>query len=397
CLVLWLWAADRALLAGLVLGMLVWVRAELLVLVLVMLGWAAVNRRPRAVVGLVIWPVVYGLAGATYHMYLPWMLHYPPALSVPMADNPFWQPQHRAASLVALAGTAVALSPAVVAVAVGRVRRWHSLERWWAVFAVGFAIALVVLPRWQIFNFDQSPRYLLPLLPVLALVIGRAVERWHETGVRDAVVLMAVAALGIVVHRGGGALTLSWAVMVVALCAAMAGSGKKRAAVGCLAMLLALGARHFGDGARIGRRTQAAALDEMVERLKEIDPDGTRPVVTNEPILAAYLSRSGAQCDRPVYYLVQADQVHELTMLTNPANGQRERVFAALAQGLYGTPIFPDALSPGRLPPRALLALTADPRLALVMPPELWRDALSVVSHSPRVTISERKKGRKRR
>ncbi|MEM6991354.1 MAG: hypothetical protein AAF721_12670 [Myxococcota bacterium] len=393
CLVMWLWAHERELLAGLVLGILVWVRAELGVFVLVMMAWAIRERRPRAVVGLALWPLAYGAAGAVYHAYVPWMLHYPPALSEPMPDNPFWQAHHRAASLAALAGTAVALTPAVAMLALARPARWHPLERWWAAFGGLFCLALVVLPRWQVFNFDQSPRYLMPLLPIVALSIGRAVATWDQVTARRAVPLLATAVLGVVVHRSGGSLLLAFSVVGVGLAAGAAGMGRPRLATFGLLVLLVMGPRHFGGGARIARQTQAAALVEMTERLAEIDPAGTRPVVTNEPILAAFLRRSGGQPTRPVYYLVQADQVHELTALTNPANGQRERIFAALSRGLYGVPILPDALSPEALPAGALIAVTPDPRLDLVMPPETWRPALSVVSRSPRVMVAERREG----
>lgn len=388
-LVLWLWSTERELTAGLVLGMLVWVRAELLVLVAVMLVWSAMQRRVRPVIGLAIFPVVYGLAGAAYHAYLPWMFHYPPALSEPMPDNPFWQPHHRAASLADLSGTAVALSPAVVLLAVSRPRSWRPLERWWGLFLLAFAGALVLLPRWQVFNFDQSPRYLLPLLPVLALAAGRATERWHALTRVDTLVLVGVALLGVAAHRTGGALTLCWAALGVSTAAALAGGQRRAGALAGLMVLLAMGPRHFGAGARIGRDTQVAHLAEMVERIEELAADGTRPIITNEPILAAYLARSGGQPDAEVHYLVQADQVHELTSLTNPANGQRERIFAALSEGMYGRPIFPDALRPDAIPSDALFVLSKDPRLALVLTPDPWDDALTAVSRGRRIVVQQ--------
>ena len=388
-LVLWLWSGQRELTAGLVLGILVWIRAELLVLVGVMLVWSAIGRRIRPVIGLAIWPVAYGVAGAVYHGYLPWMFHYPPALSEPMPDNPFWQPHHRAATLADLSGTAVALSPAIVLLVVSRPRSWRSLERWWAGFFVVFAGALVLLPRWQVFNFDQSPRYLLPLLPVLALAVGRATERWRALSRLDTAALLGVALLGVAAHRTGGTLALCWAVLGAAIAAALAGAGRRTGALAALMLLLAMGPRHFGAGARIDRRTQATHLPEMVERIEELAADGTRPIVTNEPILAAYLARSGGQPDAEVHYLVQADQVHELRALTNPANGQRERIFAALQAGMYGHPIFPQRLRPDTLPEDALLVLSKDPRLALVMPPDAWADALVTVSRGARVRVSE--------
>ena len=388
-LVLLLWVSGRELAAGFVLGVLVWVRAELLVLVIAMLIWAAVHRRPRAVLGLAIWPALYGLAGALYHQYLPWMLHYPPGLSEPMPDTPYWEPHHRATSLPALVDAAIAISPAVVLAALVRLRTCTSLERWWGAAACILAGALVLLPHWQLFNFDQSPRYLLPVLPFVALAAGRAAERWGQADARDAGLAVAMAVLGTWVHRSGGSSALSWSALAVALVLALAGSGRVRGAMLGLGVLLALAPRHFADGARIDRRTQAAHLEEMLARIEELAADGSRPIVTNEPILAAFLARSGGQPRAEVYYLVQADQVHELDRLTNPANAQRERIYAALAQGMYGRPIFPDASSPDALPEGALLLLTHDARLPLVMPDETWAGRLSSVNRSARITVAE--------
>src|SRR5690606_4796376 len=93
-LVLWLWSRERLLGAGAVMGALVWVRAELAVLALVLAGWAVLRRRPLALVGLAAFPLVYGAAGALYHGDPFWMLWFPPALAAPMEGNPFWEAHH---------------------------------------------------------------------------------------------------------------------------------------------------------------------------------------------------------------------------------------------------------------------------------------------------------------
>lgn len=376
--VLLLWSQGRLLAAGAVLGALVWVRAELMLLVLVMLAWSAVRRQWRAWIGLLLWPVLYGLAGLAYHQYLLWMTHYPPALPSPMPGSPFWATQPQAPSLAALVSAAVALCPAVVLAAGARHGRAPTdLERWWGWFAVAFVVALTVLPRWRVFNFDLSPRYLLPVLPVLALAIGRATQGW---GARAGVAwrtsaLLVAAALAIAAHRTGATLAAAWAVLGVAAAMALAGSGRPRAALALLLAGLAFGPRHFAEGARIGRAIQAPHLDEMVERIDA--QGGTRPVFTNEPILAAYLTRRADRPQTQVHYLVQADQLHELTRLSNPANGQQSRLLAAAAHGFFGRPVFPADLDPDRLPPDALFVLRDDARLELVMPADVWSPRLS--------------------
>ena len=125
--------------------------------------------RPRALVGLVAFPLVYGLAGAVYHGDLLWMLHWPPALAAPMEDNPFWQAQHGEASLPTIVAALLAITPAVALLGTWRWSSATAVERAGLSFAIAFVAALVLLPRWRVFNFDLSPRYLLPVLPWLAL------------------------------------------------------------------------------------------------------------------------------------------------------------------------------------------------------------------------------------
>lgn len=380
CLVLWAAAAGRDGLAGVVMGALVWVRSEVAVVALALFGFAVVARRPRALVGLCAWPVLYGLAGAVHHGDLLWMLHFPPALSEPMPGNPFWADHHKAAPLHDLVASLLAISPLLPAVALVRVGSLSRLERWLGAAAVVLVLLLVVMPRWQIFNFDQSPRYLLPVLPMAALAIGRVTEAGWEGGRVTTAWLLGLAAVVLVARHGGAPASTPWAVVVVALVVAASRRGWPRASRLLAGGLLAAGPAAFVAGARLDRGSQLAHLDETVARLREHRGElQTRPIYTNEPALAAFLRRSGGLPEARVFFLVQADQDHELHELTNPNNGQREAIRAALEQGMYGTPVFPDALEPEAIAEGALFVLTRDPRLAQVMPEAVWADRLHVL------------------
>lgn len=397
-LVAWLWSSGRWLAAGAVMGALVWVRSELAVLALVLALASLVQRpwRPRALVGLAVFPLVYGLAGAVYHDDLLWMLHWPPALAAPMEDNPFWQAQHGQASLPTIVAALLAITPAVALLGTWRWSSATAVERAGISFAIAFVAALVLLPRWRVFNFDLSPRYLLPVLPWLALAVGRVAEHAGRdaaatSGLRRGVGLGGFAVLALAVERlGGGASALAAGVLAAAALAA-GGLGRARLAHAIVGALLGVGALAYGDGARIGRHQHSPGLEEIARHLREHPEWDGRPVYTNEPLLAAFLERHAGDVPRlDVRYLVQADQLHELTSLANPEHGQRQALVAALRQGFYGTPVLPDELAPETVPQGAIFVLRDDPRLVLVMPAESWSPWLEVVHAGVATTIAVR-------
>ena len=399
-LVAWLWASGRWLVAGMVMGALVWVRSELAVLALVLALAALVQRpwRPRALVGLTAFPLLYGLAGAVYHGDLLWMLHWPPALATPMADNPFWQAEAGQASLPTVIAALLAITPAVALLGTWRWSSATAVERAGLLFSIAFVAALVLLPRWRVFNFDLSPRYLLPVLPWLALAVGRVAMHMGRDeaavgGLRRGVGLAAFAGLALVVDRLGGGASALAAGALAAAAMAVGGLGRARLAYGLLGALLGVGALAYGDGARIDRHQHSPGLEAIVERLREHPEWDGRRAYTNEPLLAAFLERSAGEGDLPrldVRYLVQADQLHELTSLANPEHGQRQALLDALREGFYGTPVLPDELSPETVPQGSIFVLRDDPRLVLVMPAEAWSPWLEVVHAGVGTTLAVR-------
>jgi hypothetical protein len=395
-LVVLAWASGRWLVAGVVMGALVWVRSELAVLALVLAGAAVVERpwRWRALVGLAAFPLVYGVAGAFYHGDPWWMLRWPPALAAPMEGNPFWEAHKAEASLPTVMAALLAITPAVALCGPWRAAGAGAVERAGLGFAVVFVAALVLLPRWQLFNFDLSPRYLLPVLPIVALAVSRVAmqlgrDEGATGGLRRGVGLGAFAVLAFVVDRlGGGAAALAAGALAAAV-AALGGAGWPRLAHVTLGALLGVGALAYGEGARIATIQHSPGLEPMVDRLREHPEWDGRVVYTNEPLLHARLERAGDDAPRlRVRYLVQADQLYELESLANPHNGQRDALLGALRQGFYGTPVLPDALDPAVVPTDAIFVLREDPRLALVMPPAVWAPRLRVVHPGAGITIA---------
>ena len=393
----WLYVSDRRVAAAFVLGMLPWIRAE----VFVLLPWVAVvafrSRRWRELAALPAFGALYGLAGIGYHHDPLWFLHYPPALPEPMPDNPFWASHSGATSVSDFVTTAVALTPVLPALALTRWSTLRSFERIGLGFVATFWIALVVLPQWRVFNFDQSPRYLLPVVPFVALAVSRTVGSWldgeEEPSRASLPVLAALAGVALAgaldARHPTGLAAVGW----VALALALHRACKPRLTAWALALLASAGPFAFADGGRIDRRSTAPHLDPMIDRLEETVGDKRKVVYTNEPLLASALQRSGRLPKVTVLYIVQEDQRFELERLANPHVGQREALWAAMDGNAYGRPIRPNALRPDTVPLGAVFALTKDERLPMVLPPEVWESRLEVVHPGYGMRIAVRTDG----
>lgn len=380
----WLWSRGRPTATAVLLGTLVFVRAELAVAVGLYAGAMLKERRWAAVLGLGAFGIAYGLAGAIYHGDLLWVLHFPPALPEPMPDNPHWQTHSGRPELATVLGALLAISPALPLCALICVRELSDWERLGAAFVVCFATALLVLPQWRVFNFDLAPRYLLPMLPFAALLIGRATEAFFLTGApkRSGVGtawLAVLAILAFTASRQGAHASALVAVGVISSAVALAWARFPGAGQVVVLGLVAVGPVAFDDGAKIDREAMAPHLGELVDRLEELEVDEPRPVYTNEPLLAVYLRRTGTLPWAQVHYLVQADQRYELEALANPDNGQQDALWRALQHDFYGEPVRPGQLTPESAPADAIFALTKDERLPLVLPPEIWEERLRVL------------------
>ena len=393
----WLYATDRRVAAAALLGMLPWIRAEVGVLAILLAIWAIRRRAWKELGALPAFGVLYGLAGIAYHHDPLWFLHYPPALPEPMPDNPYWAEHEGTVRLADLVGTAVALTPVVPALALVRWQSLRPVERLGLSFCLVFTLALVLLPAWRIFNFDQSPRYLLPVVPFVALAVGRVaggfMDEMEEPGRFALPILGVLAVLAYVAARQAPHPTGLMAVTVVSLAlTAQRLNGHALAGV-LLGGLALLGPWVFADGGKIDTRSTVPHLAQLVEGVGEVVGDQPKVVYTNEPLLALSLQRSGRLPNVTVFYIVQEDQRFELERLANAHVGQRETLWKAMAPNAYGRPIHPDALRPDTVPIGAVFALTKDARLPLVMPPERWDGKLEVVRPGYDAMISLRVEG----
>ncbi|MCB9702842.1 MAG: hypothetical protein H6711_13180 [Myxococcales bacterium] len=232
CLALYLWLArGRPLAAGLLLGALLFARSEVAVFA-GGIGLYALLRGPRRLaLAIPALPAIYALLGALYHHDLLWSLRFPPALPAPPPETPRFGAAGYAAGLGDTLDALVALSPALLLLLAARPRRMAVIERLAAALALAYLAAIRGLPAIGLFNFDSSPRYLLPALPFAALAIGPVIDGWREGGARERATTLALAialALGLAADRlGGSPLPLAAAAGLAAV-VALARAGRPR-------------------------------------------------------------------------------------------------------------------------------------------------------------------------
>lgn len=388
----WLWfVRDRPYAGAVVLGLVPWIRAELAPLPLVLLLVCPAAQRRGVLAGLLTFPVGYALIGMLVHADVLWWAHYPPSLPTPMDDHPLWAQQDGRIGAAVLSASLLALSPAwMFAVPMPTRPREIPRAQWaWLAFAAFEIGVLLAMPRWRVFNFDLSPRYLLGAVPAIALFVSSRVGALapgpdRRTWVVEHVVLLGAAALALHVALGGALPAALAATAFLGMAIAIGRAGAGPVAAGLTALLLALGPWGFADGTGLSTERATPELQEIRARLDEDPRLHHRPIFTNAPLLSSVLQ---GEPFGPVHYIVQADQLHEIVALTNPSSGQRATVLEVLHRGFYGIPAFPDTFTPEALPADAVLILVDDPRLASVMPAAVWDDALLVHTASATLRI----------
>ena len=379
----WLLVARRRRFAAFfVLGVLPFVRIELATLVVMVVAWELVHRRFDVMLGVLAFPVMYGLAGAAYHGELLWMLHWPPPLPSFLEQT----------TLVHSWGALLAITPVVGWVCVARWRMLSGVERFGVAFVLVFVAGMVLLARMQSPHGAPLPADLLPILPVVALVVSRVIDEWTEKGpaphVIETSILVSLLALALVAERASGSAAALAVVAVWAAGVAAARWHRPRAAKAIVLGLLAIGPVVLTEGGQVERRLRAPHLDEIVTQLgPHADVLRDRTLYTNVPLLEILLTRSNALPRTRVHTLVSPDALHELTLMTNPDNGQRAALTRALRVSMSGRPVLPGELDPRAVAPGTVFVLMDEPRLDLLVPPEL-RARSTVLSRGPAATIS---------
>jgi hypothetical protein len=337
--VTWLLNARRPTAAGVLLTWIVLSRIEVAFFGVALAAYAlATPGARRFVVAAAALATVYVLAGAVYHGDLLWPLHYP---AFPTA-NPAVLPEARAhygGDLKDLVAVVLALTPAIP---IGLWASWRAaprLEVVVSVAAIAYVVAIRVLPLADLVYVDASPRYVLPALPYLCLVVGRGVEHWgggwRATVWRCLALVGVGAALGVPL-LGGTSRDLTWfdgsmgvlLFVAVAACVATAllAMVRRRAAVALLIAVavfigwIVLPTTHLFLGG------QARMLDESMAWIlaQRLPPDGV--VVTDHHLLGVWMADYAPAAHTDVRHLITPEMAYDRN-LANPATRQAEIMF----------------------------------------------------------------------
>lgn len=382
-------APAPGFLAGLAAGALPFVRFELglLTAALLVLG-AAAGRRWRFVCGLACPPLAYIGAGALYHAKLLWFVDFPPAWAQ-------WDPaqatvvaatvQHiSAAALVRSVGLTLPALPLLLARARSAAPR-AGFELPLGLYLLAFLGAITLLPLARVaFGFDD--RYYLTALPAVALLGTRAADALGDLVVRTRgrVARIAAAVLGAAIAAWCAAWGL--ALVAAAVGALLASSRARSAAVLVLApaLLVALVVT-LPAGYRNRAELQTATEFLRRHRAELVDV----PVFTNFKLLSAYAARSGGAAGFDIAELIQPDMRRELLEWSNPANGQRDRIWQVVGQVFYGRGADPADVVAGRVPAGAVLILKQDDiRTEQMFPSSFLATRTRTVVDTPRLRIA---------
>lgn len=356
-------AWKRPALAGFLAALLPFARAEMALLTAALALHATIAGGParlRFWAGLTLPAIVFVGAGAVYHEDPLWLLHHPPHVthSVPyseiMGRQMFGGEPHKITltllTITPTVGLLIFLRPSVVS--------WP--ERTLGGFVLTFVGVLSVLPGTSPLNFGDMPRYVLPSLPFVALLVGSATERLargleRPAQTAGAIVLAALLVLAHVQDALHGAPALLYGVAAWAAVALLSAVWKRAVPMAVVGIALA-GAPLLADATRLRLRRPTPVLGEYL--LAEAGPDTT--VLTNVPELPLWLARHGGEHVR-IHHMIAADQRYELDTLANDAVGQREAAYALLERHWYGPIVWPEEV-PDRLRAGTWLALRDDRR-----------------------------------
>lgn len=376
-------AQRRPLLAGIVSGMLPWVRFELGIFSMVVAIFALAAKRDRLImVGLPVFPLIYGFAGAVYHRDLLWLIHFPPSAPYD-PTNPIWRSEN--IGLQYFLGPALALCPAAAVIFALRVARLQLVERMVLIFGVAATLTVQLFPIFKIGNFGAAPRYSVHVLPALALLLSRAVEPWWE-GARErpSRLLVVFIAAAWMATRESDPTVAAGILIAYGLLVAIARYRPGTPAV-MVVVALAVAAPILPVRFEVGRAITAAYLDPMVEWLEAHPGEAAGPIYSNSQLLAPFLENRGWAAGS-IYFMTGVDMWKEGELL-NQANGQFERIGRLARSDLYGRGVMAP-FAPEDVPDGALFALRVDRRLPLVLPEAVWGPHLEVLAESPQFRIA---------
>lgn len=365
--------------AGLVLGLLPWVRYECALFSAVLAPWALARTRSKAfAAGLLTWPVLYLGAGAVYHRDALWPLHFRPNVSDLSSGNEVWLGEIARHGPKTAFFALAAVSPAVFLLSLVRPLKLRGSERALGVFAAvffGLFLAAHVAPRHlgPAFILGFSPRYAVAPAIAVALLASRAIEALegaNTKGIRDSIGAVALLGLG-VLFRAFTVVPL-WGAAATGALVAAARAGEKRIGVVVLLALLIGMPLSMRKDLFVELPVTDPTLEPMAAWIEANSSLIQGDIYTNQQLLGPYLEPRKTRLGARVRFMLAVDHHFELVHLSNPANGQRAAVLDAIPRAVFGDVVLPEALDPAKIAPKTVLILIDDARTKQILPRAVW-------------------------
>lgn len=380
--------------AGLVLGLLPWIRYEQALFSAVLAPWVLYRHRSAAFLGgLVTWPIAYLGSGAIYHRDPIWFVHFLPNVSNLDSGNPVWLAEFASHDPRTAVVSLAMVSPAVFFLPLVRARGLRPIERLLGAFTVLFFVAFVVThlaPRdiGPAFTLGFSSRYAVVPLVAVALLLGRVVEALEadvHPRLRDTLAAAALLGLGWQFRAAMVAPLIASAAVGTVVAAARAGAKKLTVAL-ALSFLVVL-PLHLKDDLFTSFPVRDETLEPIAAWLDANAPKAE--VYTNHQLLAPYLRRTERSVGAQIKFMLAVDHRFELVHLSNPANGQRAAVLDAIPRSVFGAVVQPEPLDPNSVPSGTLFILIDDARTKEILPPERWSKRLKPIHRGSKFLVFE--------
>ena len=379
-----LWLAIKVhrarVLAGLILGFALWTRYEFAFLFAGLAFFIAFAQRDlKAALFTLVWPALYLSAGAAWHKDLLWFLHFPPAVPDLIPGTLDFSVEKMGFDTKTAYSFFAAMAMVTPAWLLGLIGFFKCGDKQIACLGLGqllTLLAMVVLPlSGHLFNFEFSDRYLMVLLPGIAL--GASLIGARSSKYLAAFLIAAGVMLGIALRQHHPSWLLLALPFGLASVVPLIPVAKIRTTV-ILIVILVVSGLLLTDQSSFKLPSLNVKRMELANKVVAHQKPGAA-IYTNAYLLAYTLASPNAPSQ--VNFLAGYDMIYEPFVLTNHVNNQNKRWVNAVENNFYGNILWPCLAGKRPLNAGDLLVLSNDKRAEVIYPIEIWKQNSSMIEH----------------
>jgi len=371
-----LWLALKGhrarILAGLLLGFALWTRYEFAFLFAGLAFFIAFAQRDlKAALFTLVWPALYLSAGAAWHKDLLWFLHFPPAVPDLIPGTLDFSVEKMGFDTKTAYSFFAAMAMVTPAWLLGLIGFFKCGDKQIACLGLGqllTLLAMVVLPlSGHLFNFEFSDRYLMVLLPGIAL--GASLIGARSSKYLAPFLIVAGVMLGIALRQHHPSWLLLALPFGLASVVPLIPVAKIRTTV-ILIVILVVSGLLLTDQSSFKLPSLNVKRMELANKVVAHQKPGAA-IYTNAHLLAYTLASPNAPSQ--VNFLAGYDMIYEPFVLTNHVNNQNKRWVNAVENNFYGNILWPCLAGKRPLNAGDLLVLSNDKRAEVIYPIEIWK------------------------